>query len=65
MNSLVFNVCVSVCGHRQHQEWLKRELLAQQEFRLQMEREDTARKKQEEEEVLDGVLTPIPPLTLV
>ncbi|XP_046887318.1 U2 small nuclear ribonucleoprotein auxiliary factor 35 kDa subunit-related protein 2 [Hypomesus transpacificus] len=35
---------------RQHQEWLKRELLAQQEFRLQMEREDTARKKQEEEE---------------
>ncbi|XP_067117122.1 U2 small nuclear ribonucleoprotein auxiliary factor 35 kDa subunit-related protein 2 [Osmerus mordax] len=35
---------------RQHREWLERELLAQQEFRLQMEREDTVRKKQEEEE---------------
>ncbi|CDQ95136.1 unnamed protein product, partial [Oncorhynchus mykiss] len=36
---------------RLDQEWLERERLAQQEFRLRWEREDAARKRQEEEEV--------------
>ncbi|XP_011486957.1 U2 small nuclear ribonucleoprotein auxiliary factor 35 kDa subunit-related protein 2 [Oryzias latipes] len=33
-----------------HKEWLERERLAQEEFRLRVEREETARKKKEEEE---------------
>ncbi|KAK5609468.1 hypothetical protein CRENBAI_007978 [Crenichthys baileyi] len=35
---------------RQHEEWLERERLAQEEFRLRTEREDVARKRKEEEE---------------
>ncbi|XP_026234436.1 U2 small nuclear ribonucleoprotein auxiliary factor 35 kDa subunit-related protein 2 [Anabas testudineus] len=35
---------------RQHEEWLKRERLAQEEFRLRAEREEAARKRKEEEE---------------
>ncbi|KAF7212377.1 U2 small nuclear ribonucleoprotein auxiliary factor 35 kDa subunit-related protein 2 [Nothobranchius furzeri] len=35
---------------RQHEEWLERERLAQEEFRLRTEREDAAKKKKEEEE---------------
>uniref|UniRef100_A0A3B4XK70 Zinc finger CCCH-type, RNA binding motif and serine/arginine rich 2 n=1 Tax=Seriola lalandi dorsalis TaxID=1841481 RepID=A0A3B4XK70_SERLL len=35
---------------RQHEEWLERERLAQEEFRLRSEREEAARKRKEEEE---------------
>uniref|UniRef100_M4ALE6 Zinc finger CCCH-type, RNA binding motif and serine/arginine rich 2 n=1 Tax=Xiphophorus maculatus TaxID=8083 RepID=M4ALE6_XIPMA len=35
---------------RQHEEWLERERLAQEEFRLRTEREEAARKRKEEEE---------------
>ncbi|KAJ8256156.1 hypothetical protein COCON_G00200200 [Conger conger] len=35
---------------RLHQEWLQREALAQEEFRLRTEREDAARKRREDEE---------------
>uniref|UniRef100_A0A3Q1G044 Zinc finger (CCCH type), RNA-binding motif and serine/arginine rich 2 n=1 Tax=Acanthochromis polyacanthus TaxID=80966 RepID=A0A3Q1G044_9TELE len=35
---------------RLHEEWLERERLAQEEFRLQSEREEAARKRKEEEE---------------
>ncbi|KAM8894727.1 U2 small nuclear ribonucleoprotein auxiliary factor 35 kDa subunit-related protein 2-like [Spinachia spinachia] len=37
---------------RLHEEWLAKERLAQEEFRLQAEREETARKRKEEEERL-------------
>ncbi|XP_037552796.1 U2 small nuclear ribonucleoprotein auxiliary factor 35 kDa subunit-related protein 2 [Nematolebias whitei] len=37
---------------REHEEWLERERLAQEEFRLRTEREEAARKKKEEEERL-------------
>lgn len=36
---------------RLHEEWLERERLAQEEFRVKFEREETARKRKEEEEV--------------
>ncbi|XP_047436410.1 U2 small nuclear ribonucleoprotein auxiliary factor 35 kDa subunit-related protein 2 [Mugil cephalus] len=35
---------------RRHEEWLQRERLAQEEFRLRYEREEAARKRKEEEE---------------
>uniref|UniRef100_A0A3Q2QCA2 Zinc finger CCCH-type, RNA binding motif and serine/arginine rich 2 n=1 Tax=Fundulus heteroclitus TaxID=8078 RepID=A0A3Q2QCA2_FUNHE len=35
---------------RQHEEWMERERLAQEEFRLRTEREEAARKRKEEEE---------------
>uniref|UniRef100_A0A4W6CFU1 Uncharacterized protein n=1 Tax=Lates calcarifer TaxID=8187 RepID=A0A4W6CFU1_LATCA len=35
---------------RLHEEWLERERLAQDEFRLRSEREEAARKRKEEEE---------------
>lgn len=34
-----------------HEEWLERERIAQEEFRLRLEKEETARKRKEEEEV--------------
>lgn len=37
---------------RLHEEWLERERLAQEEFRLRSEREEAARKRKEEEEVI-------------
>lgn len=37
---------------RLHEEWLERERLAQEEFRLRAEREESARKRKEEEEVI-------------
>lgn len=33
-----------------HEEWLERERIAQEEFRLRLEKEETARKRKEEEE---------------
>uniref|UniRef100_A0A3Q4I1Y9 Zinc finger (CCCH type), RNA-binding motif and serine/arginine rich 2 n=1 Tax=Neolamprologus brichardi TaxID=32507 RepID=A0A3Q4I1Y9_NEOBR len=40
------------CSHLQrlHEEWLERERIAQEEFRLRLEKEETARKRKEEEE---------------
>lgn len=40
-------------SHRQrlHEEWLARERVAQEEFRVQREREEAAKRKKEEEEV--------------
>ncbi|XP_015256831.1 PREDICTED: U2 small nuclear ribonucleoprotein auxiliary factor 35 kDa subunit-related protein 2 [Cyprinodon variegatus] len=37
-------------SQRQHEEWLERERLAQEEFRQRREREEAAKKKKEEEE---------------
>lgn len=37
---------------RLHEEWLEKERLAQEEFRLRSEREEAARKRKEEEEVI-------------
>jgi len=37
---------------RLHEEWLEKERLAQKEFRLRAEREEAARKRKEEEEVM-------------
>lgn len=47
-----FNSCLA-CFLRQrlHDEWLERERLAQEEFRLQFEREEAVRLRREEEEV--------------
>lgn len=35
-----------------HEEWLEREKLAQEEFRLKYEREEAARKRKEDDEVI-------------
>ena len=37
---------------RLHEEWLERERLAQEEFRLKSEREEAARKRKDDEEVI-------------
>lgn len=34
-----------------HQEWMEREKIAQEEFRLKKEKEEAAQKRKEEEEV--------------
>lgn len=39
---------------RLHEEWLEKERLAQEEFRLKCEREEAAQKRKEEEEVNCG-----------
>lgn len=39
------------CSERLHQEWMERERIAQEEFRVKKEREDAAQQKKEEEEV--------------
>ncbi len=38
---------------RLHEEWLEKERIAQEEFRLRSEREEAARKRKEEEEVIN------------
>ena len=45
--------CTAPCFLRLklHEEWLERERLAQDEFRLRLEREEAAQKRREEEEV--------------
>lgn len=46
---------ICVLRLRLHEEWLEKERLAQEEFRLKFEREDAARKRKEEEEVREHV----------
>lgn len=46
---------ISVLRLRLHEEWLEKERLAQEVFRLKFEREDAARKRKEEEEVREHV----------
>lgn len=38
-------------SERLHQEWMEREKIAQEEFRLKREKEEAAQKRKEEEEV--------------
>lgn len=52
--SLCLN-CVLFLRLRLHEEWLEKERLAQEEFRLRCEREEAARKRKEEEEVIYGL----------
>lgn len=48
---LLFVFIFQISRLQLHEEWLERERLAQEEFRLKSEREETARKKKEEDEV--------------
>uniref|UniRef100_I3IUK3 Zinc finger CCCH-type, RNA binding motif and serine/arginine rich 2 n=1 Tax=Oreochromis niloticus TaxID=8128 RepID=I3IUK3_ORENI len=43
-------LCLFTFRQHLHEEWLERERIAQEEFRLRLEKEETARKRKEEEE---------------
>lgn len=47
------SVCDNIFREREclHQEWLERERIAQEEFRLRKEKEEATQKKNEDEEV--------------
>lgn len=40
-----------------HREWLERERISQEEFRLRKEKEDAAQKKKEDEEVTQELIS--------
>lgn len=51
LNQMWVSNTVLQSRERLHQEWLEREKIAQEEFRLKREREEVAQKRKEEEEV--------------
>lgn len=48
----MFDLFILFLRLRLHEEWLEKERLAQEEFRLRCEREEAAQKRKEEEEVI-------------